>query len=508
MTDKAEQNVFGRAWSAWRRFWFSPADPTPLCLMRIAAGLLTLYVHIAYSFDLVDFFGPHGWVDHTESNRVRHGMPHILLRTDWAETRDFQMPEDVGDREVLCKFIEQLDSIADMDNVLFFMHSFSSLGEERNELLRYVQQPFDKVEFESEIRAFVDDKLPAEAKEKLPRMFQRQITPESRKSFADALIRFRNLLPDDYKERSRLLQLFIKTSSEDWDYLGNLVRQLRDMSEADRNVYLKEFAEWQVSPKIVYARGMNTFSPWFHTKDIRFLWLIHGLYLLAIFSFMVGYQTRVAAVITWLAGLSYINRAQPYLFGQDTMMNLSLIYLMLSPCGARWSVDRWLARKRAEATGEKLPPVEPSVSAGFVLRVFQIQFCLMYFSAGLSKLKGTMWWNGSALHLCMANPEFSPMHVGAYRDLVHWLCSHRVAWELAGTGTSVFTLLTEITFPYLIWTRMRPALIVASLMLHTGIAILMGLTVFSLYMFVLVLCFFPPETINWMLGTEAEGALQ
>ena len=48
------------AWRAWTGFWFTPADPTPLCLMRIVAGLLTLYVHVAYSFDLQAFFGPKG----------------------------------------------------------------------------------------------------------------------------------------------------------------------------------------------------------------------------------------------------------------------------------------------------------------------------------------------------------------------------------------------------------------------------------------------------------------
>jgi hypothetical protein len=174
---------------------------------------------------------------------------------------------------------------------------------------------------------------------------------------------------------------------------------------------------------------------------------------------------------------------------------------MLSPCGAKWSLDRYMARKRAEARGETLPPVQPSISAGFVLKIFQVQFCLMYLSAGLSKLKGTSWWNGTALFGCLANPEFAPMHVDIYRDFLHWLCSHRPIWEIVMSAAAIFTLLTEISFPWAVWTSARPLVVAASILLHTGISILMGLSVFSLFMFVLVSCFIPPDAINWMFSS-------
>src|SRR5438477_12247937 len=78
-----DSNPLTRLWSAWRRFWFSPADPTPLCFMRIVAGILTLYVHVAYSFDLVNFFGPHGWYDHTVANRQRREFPWVKTAANW-----------------------------------------------------------------------------------------------------------------------------------------------------------------------------------------------------------------------------------------------------------------------------------------------------------------------------------------------------------------------------------------------------------------------------------------
>lgn len=46
--------------SGWNRFWFTPADPYPACVLRIATGLLTLWYLIGFTADLVTWFGPDG----------------------------------------------------------------------------------------------------------------------------------------------------------------------------------------------------------------------------------------------------------------------------------------------------------------------------------------------------------------------------------------------------------------------------------------------------------------
>jgi hypothetical protein len=50
---------FGRGWN---RFWFTPSDPLTLGLLRVATGLLSLYLVAAYSFDLDRYFGSTGLV--------------------------------------------------------------------------------------------------------------------------------------------------------------------------------------------------------------------------------------------------------------------------------------------------------------------------------------------------------------------------------------------------------------------------------------------------------------
>lgn len=491
---------------SWVGFWFTPTDPTPLCLMRIVAGLLTLYVHIAYSFDLVAFYGPNAWCDQSLCNDLRRTMPHIGPRMDWSlPSYQFTMPADNRQRAVLRAFIVRIIESPNPAGQLEFMRTIGGLdvpSDERDELLRDLRDK-DPSERTALLTAYVDDKVTPEERELLPRILFHPPASAARQQFVAAMAAFRSLMPTDPEDRRRLVQMLTETNAVDWRALQDFVVRLRDMSPEGRNDYLDFLSLWGVPPEMTHARGMSTYSPWFHVTDTRLLWSIHFAHLFVITLFTLGMYTRVTSVLTWLAGLAYINRAQPYLFGQDTMMNLSLFYLMFSPCGAKWSLDRWMARKSAQARGEVLPAVAPSVSAGFVLRVFQIQYCLMYLSAGMSKLKGTSWWNGTALFGCMANPEFSPMHIGAYRQFVKWLCQHRVAWELVNSGAAAFTIATELSFPFLAWTPMRPMVVAAALLMHTGIAILMGLSVFSLFMFSMLLCFIPADAINWLFDPEA-----
>jgi hypothetical protein len=57
----------------WNRFWFTPADPASLCLIRIFTGLMLFYTHLVWSLDLEAFLGSEGW------------LSADLLRQAWQE---------------------------------------------------------------------------------------------------------------------------------------------------------------------------------------------------------------------------------------------------------------------------------------------------------------------------------------------------------------------------------------------------------------------------------------
>jgi hypothetical protein len=46
----------------WNIFWYTPADPGMLGLIRIATGLMLLYTHAVWGLALGDFFGPSSWL--------------------------------------------------------------------------------------------------------------------------------------------------------------------------------------------------------------------------------------------------------------------------------------------------------------------------------------------------------------------------------------------------------------------------------------------------------------
>lgn len=272
-------------------------------------------------------------------------------------------------------------------------------------------------------------------------------------------------------------------------------------------------AKWGGHPDQAVAKGKDMFSIWFHVTDPFWMRVVHVSVLLIMFMFAIGFCTRVTSVLTWLALLSYIQRAPTSLFGVDTITNIITLYCMIGPSGAAFSVDRLIYRywvtERALRRGQPIPDLsrpEPSVSANLALRLIQVHFCIIYLVAGLSKLQGGVWWGGTAVWGTMANPEFSPVGVKIYLETLRFLSRHRWMWETVMMAGSYGTLIFEITFPFLVWSRtLRWTMIVCAVLLHLGIALCMGLVTFSLMMLIGVLSFVPAEAIRELLARLGRG---
>jgi hypothetical protein len=253
------------------------------------------------------------------------------------------------------------------------------------------------------------------------------------------------------------------------------------------------------------AEGQQIASIWFHVTDPNWMMAVHGGILVSMFLFTIGFCTRVTSVITWLAAVSYIQRSWATVFGMDTISNLLLIYLMVGPSGAAYSIDSWLKRRRLAKAGQGLPPgihpvPEPLAGATFALRLMQINFCFVYLASAMSKLQGSTWWNATAIWSVTANPEFNPMNMDLYMQWITFLAKHRLAWEFVMTSGVLFTLFIELALPFLVWIpRMRPYMILCSVALHVGIGLIMGLATFSLLMLTMVLSFIPGATTRWAI---------
>jgi hypothetical protein len=263
---------------------------------------------------------------------------------------------------------------------------------------------------------------------------------------------------------------------------------------------------WEETPKLI-GHGNYYWSVFFHAKQTGWIIAFHVLFLAAMLLMTVGLWTRYAIAVSWVGAMSYVQRASSTVFGLDTMMMIVLFYLLIGPSGAALSVDSWLRKRRERRQGLEPQDAPPSVAANFAIRLIQVHFCIIYFASGTSKLLGTTWWSGTALNLVMLNAEFAPMNHWWYYQGLKFLAGHRWMWETFMAVQIVGTILMEVGLPFLIWNpRCRWALICGSVLLHTGIAVFMGLTTFSLIMICIVASFIPPEVIKQLAGRVSEQA--
>ena len=57
--------------AGWDSFWFTPADPATLCLIRLLAGAMLFYTHAVWTLDLDAFFGADSWVSALGVTRLK-----------------------------------------------------------------------------------------------------------------------------------------------------------------------------------------------------------------------------------------------------------------------------------------------------------------------------------------------------------------------------------------------------------------------------------------------------
>ena len=72
----------------WDRFWFTPADPTLLGLIRVLTGLMLLYTHAVWGLALDDFFGAEPWLSESLVRSIQSEQYAYsfwwLVPTRWA----------------------------------------------------------------------------------------------------------------------------------------------------------------------------------------------------------------------------------------------------------------------------------------------------------------------------------------------------------------------------------------------------------------------------------------
>jgi uncharacterized membrane protein YphA (DoxX/SURF4 family) len=240
--------------------------------------------------------------------------------------------------------------------------------------------------------------------------------------------------------------------------------------------------------KIAVPDGYNWSHLWLINSS-QLLWAAHLMGLAVFAMFTLGLFTRVTSILSCLIAIAYVHRVPGALFGLDQINCMLAMYLAIGPSGDAFSLDRWLKSRRA---AEKLPPAAPSTSANLAMRLIQIHMCVIYFFAGISKLQGNTWWEGTALWYAFANLEYQSL------DMT-WMAG----WPISIAIMTQTTVYWELSFCVLIWPRLlRPIVLLVAIPLHLGIGICMGMMTFGLVMLIGCFSFVSPAIVRGILDRQ------
>ncbi|MGW0698209.1 HTTM domain-containing protein [Streptomyces sp. NPDC002867] len=283
---------------------------------------------------------------------------------------------------------------------------------------------------------------------------------------------------------------------------------------------------------------------WFET--------VYGLSMVASLLLILGWRTRAASALFMFGVLSLQNRSIFVGDGGDNVVHLMAIYLVFTRCAQVWSLDArraaralpgvpprdrvgplmwavlgagllvgtflngpgrvlwlfwllwaaqglwWLLSREAPRSQPRLLlDVLANVVHNCALVVIMAEVCLIYATAGWYKIQGTRWQDGTALYYPLKLDYFTPWP--ALSD----------ALATSGLLMLVLTYATvavQVAFPFTLFNRrVKNVLLVAMMLEHAGIAVLLGLPVFSLAMIAADAVFLPTAFLVW-LGARAARA--
>ncbi len=237
---------------------------------------------------------------------------------------------------------------------------------------------------------------------------------------------------------------------------------------------------------IQIQRDMGNLTAWsflWYIESPTVLWTVH-LFALVVFAMLTcGLFTRVTSVLAFVLTLSYCHRLNGALFGLDQVNAMLSMYLMLAPCGAVYSIDRWLKLRRSPAAKhDDLRALATNVA----IRLIQLHLCVIYLFGGIGKMRGELWWDGNATWFAVANLEYQSLDM---TWMVHY------PWLIALlTHVTVFW---ETFYCALVWPRAtRPIALLLAVFVHGGICLFLGMITFGSAMLIVNLSFVSPRIVQ------------
>lgn len=185
---------------------------------------------------------------------------------------------------------------------------------------------------------------------------------------------------------------------------------------------------------------------------------------------IAGVMPRLTVFLAFFFTRNLMSGVDVTLDGGNNLSELIFVYLLFMDTSGR---------DRGPATGFWRCLLVGLSNAAFL--VARLQLVAVYLVAGFCKVLGPMWQEGTALYYIFQHHRFGHP---AIAPLV-------LRYPMITVLGSYFTIAFQLAFPVLIWRRgARPYLFAAGAFLHLGIAVVMGLLSFGLFMVSIYVVFF------------------
>jgi len=224
-------------------------------------------------------------------------------------------------------------------------------------------------------------------------------------------------------------------------------------------------------PSFAYTWGV--FDLWSSNPAVLIGW---ALLLVSSIALMVGWHSRLAAILVFVLILSF-QRRDPWFFNAgDAVVRIEALFLALAPCGAALSLDQ---RRRTGSfwSAQTLP--------NWPIRLIQVQMSIIYVVCVQTKLSGQTWLDGTAVSYALRLADMQRMPVP------DWITTNAALMNAATWAT----LLVELALGVLIWNkRARPWVLAAGVLMHLGIDLSIEIGIFSYAMMVMYVAWIAPAT--------------
>jgi hypothetical protein len=213
-------------------------------------------------------------------------------------------------------------------------------------------------------------------------------------------------------------------------------------------------------------------------------------------------RSMLAVALVAAMLLNGMYTAQGKVMHNDVLLTLCLVAIVFSRHGDVWSLDAWLARRRAGRDGltERAAAVDPAY--GWPVRAAMIAVALAYLIAGMHKIfesRGLGWASSDNMRWLLYQSSDAQGH----NTIALWIADHAWLAHLSAAGL----LATEcLFFLVLLAPRLRWLFVPAAVALHAGTWLALRLDYSAQLLSVVIVFVTWPPVVAW-LGGRRRGRL-